>query len=117
MMKKKEPKMRHRYIVRSREWTLKSRKSAVARTFTNLYTPEARSEFVLPVFPIFHKDDQLVRSRDVVEKTYLSEYLRHIVPDRAPSSSLLVEKYYDGDDERLLCSALQLQLQSGRMRW
>ena len=54
---KKKPKMRNRYLVRSREWTLKSRKSAVARTFTNLYTPEARSEFVLPVVTIFHEDD------------------------------------------------------------
>ena len=80
MMKKKEPKMRHRYIVRSREWTLKSRKRAVARSFTNPYTPEARSEFVLSVYPVIHEDYQLVRSSDVVEKTYL---------DRALSNPLL----------------------------
>ena len=66
-MMKKKPKMRNRYIMRSRECTLKSRKSAVARPFTDPYPPEARNEFVLPVFPIFHQDDQLVRSRDVVE--------------------------------------------------
>ena len=116
-MMKKKPKMRNRYIVRSGEWTLKSRKSAVARTFTDLYTPEARSEFVLPVFPIFYEDDQLVRSSDVVEKTYVSEYLRHIVPARALSTPLLGEEYHDGDDKRLLRSAPQLQLQSGPMRW
>ena len=116
-MMKKKPKMRNRYIMRSRECTLKSRKSAVARPFTDPYPPEARNEFVLPVFPIFHQDDQLVRSRDVVEKTYLSEYLRHIVPARALSTPLLGEEYHDGDDKRLLRSAPQLQLQSGPMRW
>ena len=41
----------------------------------------------------------------MVEKTYLSEYLHHIVPDGALSSPLLEEKDHDGDDERLLRAA------------
>ena len=58
-----------------------SKKSAEATTFTVPYILEAEREFVVYLGSLLHEHHQVVRSSDVVEKPYLGEYLRCIVPD------------------------------------
>ena len=55
------PEMK-RESLRPRESTRKNTKSAVATTFTIPYIPEARSEFVVPVYPILHQHQSVQSS-------------------------------------------------------
>lgn len=105
----------NRYIVRLRGWTLKNRKSAVARSkrgVSQRRVPEARSEFVLPVCIIFHQHYQLVRFSDAVKETYLGGDLRCQGPDRGLSTPLMEAEDEDGDDEPFEVSPTQRHLRA-----
>lgn len=108
-----------RSIFRPRESTRKKTKMEVATSLTMPYIPDARSELVVPEYPIYKTQAHIRKKKSVsattelwggVSMTYRLEDLRRIVIDRVLSTPLLEQEYHHSNHKSNELSLAQERL-------